>query len=125
MKIPIYLLLIVLLTAFSCKKEGDSPQAPCAVANPAQDLPWLKEKIEALSSLDSSYEYIQQATYQGQTVFIFRNCCENCNSTAPVYNCRGEVICTLYSKECPDIMEALQAQSRKIIATAKKSLCYF
>jgi hypothetical protein len=117
-----YLLLFVLCTASACNNEDSSPrQTPCSVNNPARDLPWLKEKVGALRAQDSSYEYIQQATYRGQTVFVFENCCPHCNTIVPVYNCRGELICTLYSKECPDFAD--EVKDRTTIATAKKTLC--
>jgi hypothetical protein len=91
------------------------------VNNPAQDLPWLREKVKALRERQSSYEYIQQATYRGQTVFIFGNCCPSCNTVVPVYNCQGELICTLYSKKCPDFED--EVKNKVTIATARKSFC--
>ncbi len=118
----LYLLMIVLFATYACRNEDSSPrQDTCSVNNPAQDLPWLKEKVEALREQESSYEYIQQATYRGQTVFLFGSCCPNCNTVAPVYNCQGELVCTLYSNECPDLSD--EVKERITIATAKKTLC--
>jgi hypothetical protein len=38
------------------------------------------------------YEYVQQSTYQGNTVFIFGNCCPFCDSIFLVKDCEGKVV---------------------------------
>ncbi len=121
MKKVFYLLVIILFTALSCKKEEERIANTCSVGNPVQDLPWLREKVKALQSQATSSGFIEQATYQGQTVFIFSDCCTACNTVVPVYNCQGELICTLYSPACPDFLE--QVKDRITIATPKRQDC--
>lgn len=117
----ILLTLFLLIIILSCKKEDTAVVNPCSVTNPAQDLPWLRDRVASITQEDSSYQYIQQAEYNGQTVFYFGNCCPSCNTVAPVLDCQGELICYVYSKECPDILDKLK--NRITIATAKKTLC--
>jgi hypothetical protein len=123
MRKVLLLLILPLLSTLSCQKDekSESSKNTCSVTDPAQDLPWLQSKIALITSQDSSYAYIQQAVYQGQTVFIFRNCCPSCNTIVPVYNCQGEIICTLYSQACPNLLEEISHV--KTIAKAKKTLC--
>jgi len=117
--LPVAFLFIFM--AFSCDKEDKIVGSnTCSVINPAQDLPWLRDKIAEITSQDPAYNYsyIQQADYQGQTVFIFGNCCPNCNTTVPVYNCQGEFICTLYSEDCPGFLDQI-----KNVKTIVKGSC--
>lgn len=98
------LLLIVVATACHCDKNEPQPTLHCGVANPAENLPWLKAIIDEykfeISGADVSensigygvYQYVLQSTYQGNTVFIFGNCCPNCNSVFLVKDCEGKVL---------------------------------
>lgn len=85
--------------ALSCDHdEHIETTSLCAVANPKEDLPWLKTKIEQLVQSDptvAKYFYVEQGVLNGETVFIFPNCCPQCNSMVPVYNCKGEQLFTL------------------------------
>jgi hypothetical protein len=64
----------------------------CSVGDPVNDLRWLREMIESAAQWREHNWYIQQGTYQGETVFAFNLCCETCNYTVPVYNCSGQRI---------------------------------
>lgn len=90
--------MVISLSIISCKNDDDNLNNTCSVANPIEDLDWLKEKIEELeqSSLFESGEiYISQANYNGNTIFILGNCCALCNSVISVYDCEGELIARL------------------------------
>lgn len=81
------------MALLSCNNEEEKPIAACGVSNPANELPWLAEKIAKLET-ESLRElfYVAQTELNGQTLFIFGNCCAVCNSVAPVYNCEGEML---------------------------------
>lgn len=65
----------------------------CGVSNPAEELPWLKTKIDDLKQT-GLYElgqvYVWQIEYNGETYFVLDNCCPNCNSVLSIYTCDGE-----------------------------------
>ena len=86
----------ILLGLLSCTHDrDDNLKNVCNVANPTEDLPWLKDKIQELeqSSLYASGEiYISQTTYNGDNIFIIGNCCATCNTIVPIYNCEGDVL---------------------------------
>ena len=85
------LLIAVTISSFSCEKDDS---LTCGVANPTEELPWLKTMIESweANSTIYMYMYVQQGTYSGQTVFLAANCCPFCDSYFPVFNCEGEEI---------------------------------
>jgi hypothetical protein len=123
MKKLLFLLILSFFWSFSCRKKENliGLENTCSVSNPAQDLPWLTHKIEfILASQDSSYFFVQQANYRGQTVFLFKDCCPYCDTQLLAYNCQGEVICQLYYGECSDRDEF---KNVKTIAKAKDCLC--
>lgn len=69
----------------------------CGVDNPLQDLPWLQEMVVLMeagkgSSRIYQYFYVLQGELNGETVFIFDNCCPMCDTRVLTYNCRGEVV---------------------------------
>jgi len=85
------LLSMILLSAisFSCKEEED-PQLVCGKLDPVAELPWLNTLTNELNdSYFGVYYSISTSIYEGETVFILRNCCPNCNSVTPVYSCNG------------------------------------
>mgnify|MGYP005748228407 CR=1 FL=1 len=84
-------ILFLSLIFFSCEK-AEGPVS-CGVENPSQNLPWLAERIENIeASSFPEYFYIVEARYNGETVFLFENCCPFCNSVVPVYNCNGDLL---------------------------------
>jgi len=85
------LTLLTLLLAFACHE--DAPKQICLVKNPVEDLEWLAVAVDGMSKSSlSQYQYVTQATYKSQTVFIFGNCCPFCDTITPVYNCSGDRI---------------------------------
>ncbi len=97
MKIAFLLLVFALFVACS----NDQDDAPCATTDPTNDLEWLKEAVatmEADTSELAKYFFIEQATYNGEVVFVFSNCCPNCNTVVNVFNCQGELLGQLYDE---------------------------
>jgi hypothetical protein len=83
--------ILVLVLLFSCQ-ESESPKG-CAVANPIEDLSWLKEGIKSTIALNLvDYSYLVQGTYKGATVFTFLNCCPFCRFVPQILDCEGNVI---------------------------------
>ena len=94
------LFFILLLTSVACQSGSITPEGGgksfCGVANPIQDLPWLKAAIEK-SSGKTDYctpWSVTQGRYQGQTVYsvsLTGALCCTCSGNA-VYNCEGELV---------------------------------
>ena len=95
MKNPVHYLQIMILIAltvvFSCKKESDNT---CNVANPVEDLTWLKNAIEDIKAQPDAgvYSIISMANYNGETVFLMGYCNPLANYVIPVINCSGNRI---------------------------------
>jgi hypothetical protein len=123
MKSLLLLLPALVLMAFSCETTEETGLTnTCSVTNPARDLPWLREQIQVLERQDSSVVTIYQAEYKGETVFIFDTCCINCNTVVPVYNCKGEIICSnAGSPDCVDFTDTIR--NKLVIGKAKKQVC--
>ena len=67
----------------------------CSFENPVQDLPWLKTETDfrtANPNEESQYCYITQAEFNGNPVFIYRDCNPFVNKIDPVLNCFGEFL---------------------------------
>ncbi len=97
MKIVFLLLTFPLVIACS----NDHDDSTCATTNPANDLAWLEEAIAAIEADTSDlakYFFIEQATFRGATVFVFSNCCPNCNTVVNVFDCQGELLGQLYAE---------------------------
>jgi hypothetical protein len=90
------ILLFSFLCLLSCSNDDNLPIiSACNVANPIEDLAWLREQVVELKKTDSDlaqYFYIEQAEYQNESIFISNNCCPFCNTIVPIYNCSGETI---------------------------------
>ncbi|MDX5339730.1 MAG: hypothetical protein LPK25_11925 [Cyclobacteriaceae bacterium] len=101
--------LFLSLVIFSCK-ESEGPES-CGVENPAQNLPWLAERIEEIeASSFSEYFYVTEARYKGNTVFLMENCCPFCSSVVTVFNCSGENIGYLSEQNGIDPAEITQVR---------------
>jgi hypothetical protein len=110
--------IILLCTVLSCREETD-PKRPCGVDNAIEDLAWFKGHFEEWESTNwKQFAYIIQARYGYETVFVFQNCCPNCATIAPVYNCSGQQIGTVGGKISKEMLE-----DQKIIWKSEDSLC--
>ena len=98
-------LLFLSLAIAACENcDPDEVVGPaCSVENPVEELAWLRDEVRARLQEPineyTQYQYIAQAEYQGETVFIYGNCCPYCNSFIPVFNCSGEKIGSLGYRE--------------------------
>jgi hypothetical protein len=81
------------LLIFACSCSSNVDNEPCNVADPLNDLPWLKAKVQELEQHDlREYFYVDKAYYNGIMVFVFADCCPTCNTVMPMYNCEGEFV---------------------------------
>lgn len=105
--------ILMLAFLFSCQ-EPESPNN-CAVANPVEDLPWLKDAIKTSVDLNlTEYFYLVQGTYKGATVFTFLNCCPFCRFVPQILDCEGNVIT---NASITDVM------NQKVIWRPAESVC--
>lgn len=113
--LPLFVLSCIILMP-SCAEQAaccDPAYPICDTADPVNDLPWLKEKVEDLKEIDPkirNYFFVEQANLNGEAVFIFNNCCPDCTALIPVYNCEGKLICENLPA-CPDIWDNLEIQA--------------
>jgi hypothetical protein len=95
----IIFLFTLFIGAISCSNDLDD--TTCRTKDPKNDLQWLKEAITAMEADTSElakYFFIEQATYKGETVFVFSNCCPTCNTVVNVFDCKGKLLGTLYGE---------------------------
>lgn len=77
-------MLIIVSLLSSCKKQS----ILCGGNDPDKNLPWLKQEIQRLSTLNSCNS-ISRSTYKEQTVFILSSCEPNASSIPLLFNCDG------------------------------------
>jgi hypothetical protein len=77
---------------FSCEKSENSIPA-CSFQNPLEELDWLKEVKNSLTSCTCQIS-ILQGKYKGKTVFYIMNTDPVCNSVFHVvlWDCNGNVV---------------------------------
>jgi hypothetical protein len=86
MKPTIRFIFFILL--FSCKKEDPEKEGPCGVKKPLEELSWLKQEIELLStSPDLGYAYFTK-NYKGERVFWPSRSISS--SSSVYYTCDGK-----------------------------------
>lgn len=109
--------LVISTTLISCEKDDNkaSINNTCKVSNPAEELEWLKDKIENVE--DDQYSYFVMANYKGETVFYYGNCDPLINYISVIMNCSGENIGYTY-----DLAEELT--DRTILWKNKDSKCH-
>lgn len=85
---------IVLIWSFaiiSCQKADlKRNNNTCNVAEPTEELAWLKAEIDEYRQ--DEYTYYVMATYKRKTVFYNGNCNPAVNYASSVRNCSGELI---------------------------------
>lgn len=92
-KSTLSILISIFILSFSCKNDDDNLINTCSISNPIEELVWLKERIEQLSNSNTDgYFYVSQNTLNGETVFIFPDCCPVCDTVTLVYDCEGNNI---------------------------------
>lgn len=84
----------------SCSNSDDiinNSSLICAIENPIENLNWLKSEIDILEK--EAYNYVKQAKYNDQTVFVFANYNPFINSVFLVKNCEGNNIGIIGNRE--------------------------
>lgn len=98
------LLFPIIIFSFACDKPVSCGENTCSVTNPLEEMGWLQAEINDLSvPVNASLKpffYVTMAKYNGNTVFMVKNCCPLCNTTPPIIkNCNGKVVGYLSEKE--------------------------
>lgn len=88
--------LIILITIFivaSCGKDENTGKSTCDLADPIEELPWLKEIKNSLTNCSIEMS-ILQGTYKNQTVFYISMTDPRVDAiqTATLLDCEGKVI---------------------------------
>lgn len=109
------LLLVILLSSWSCSEEETA--ASCS-EQPLEELTWLQKAIKEMES--DQYAYIMQAEYESETVFVYGYCCPACNYVVPVKNCEGELLGNV-----GDEIEVGKLKEQEMIWQSANSSCYF
>lgn len=117
----LFIFLFFITLSFSCN-ESDGPGI-CGVENPAENLPWLKQKIQEIESNSlSKYSYIQEAEYKGKTVFLFNSCCPFCSFVVTLVDCQGNDLGYLNQE---DGIRSEDLKAIQVIWTPEDSECVF
>lgn len=120
----IILLICFCLTVCCNSDDTDSPIIPaCGTNNPIEDLPWLKTLANQLQEDQNDlaeFFFIEIAEFNGETIFLYANCCAVCNTVVPIYNCEGESIGFLNGE-----ITSEQIQNRQIIFKRDDFSCQF
>lgn len=89
----LFAILVLLVTVAGCSKENDRNKQICNLADPINELPWLKEIKNSLTRCGCETS-IMQATYKEQTIFYTATTDLLCDGieTYTLYNCEGKVI---------------------------------
>ncbi len=79
----------------------------CNVANPLEQLAFLKEAKNIIDSIDcGAKSSIEQYTFNSEIVFLVNICSNITDGQTVVYNCKGEVVCkfggVLGENTCPN-----------------------
>jgi len=107
----LFIILTFSILFASCSKEKDQNKQICILADPINELPWLKEIKNSLTNCSCQIS-ILQAIYDEQTVFYSAMNDPLCNSvqTYTLYNCDGKVVEVITS----DKMQNFQAKVSEI-----------
>ena len=119
------LFISIIFIAIGCHEIAFENEGPaksfCGVTNPINNLDWLREEVEAISS--QSYAamdvFVISAVYQGQVVFFIDICCPVCNVAPPeIRNCQGQSLGRL-----GDSIAAMDVVSRSILWRTDNNVC--
>jgi hypothetical protein len=107
--------LLFVFAFSSCEEEPLYPT--CVVANPVQNLGWLREQVRQLET--SEYcQFVQSGTLNGQLVFVLGNCAPHMNAIHSVYDCEGNLLCYAEDETCPNF--ASEVENLKVLWTNGK-----
>lgn len=85
--------LLVIFVISSCGKDENTGKSTCDLANPIEELLWLKEIKTTMTNCSCEMSIIQ-ATYNNQTVFYTMMTDALCDGvqTITLLNCEGKVV---------------------------------
>jgi PBP1b-binding outer membrane lipoprotein LpoB len=88
-----FIILAISILFAGCSKEKDQNKQICNLADPINELPWLKEIKNSLTNCSCQIS-IFQVTYDQQTVFYTAMNDPLCDGvqTYTLYNCEGKVV---------------------------------
>lgn len=86
------LAMVLVLLLSKCSKEEIIVCGIENVCGEGEDLSWFEEEVENQSEMYNKYFYVVKATYRGEVVFIFQNCCPFCSTIVTVKNCAGATL---------------------------------
>ncbi|GAA4279593.1 hypothetical protein [Gaetbulibacter aestuarii] len=93
MKSKFIYLLVAILALNSCSKDSKPadvlPTNTCGVTNPAEDIPWLKERLAYYDSTRAETFFMWQTDYQGETIFVLGTCEGSYNPNYSAFDCEG------------------------------------
>lgn len=116
----LYFPLILLFLFIACADDDDNAVV-CGVVSPLEDLSWLRTEVENRLEEDSEdliYCYITEATYRGQTVFLYKDCNPTIFKVVPVYDCEGSFLGALGTQ-----IEAEEIEEECVIWRAPGFVC--
>jgi hypothetical protein len=117
------LAMVLVLLLSKCSKEEVIVCGIENVCGEVEDLSWFEAEVESQSEMYNKYFYVIKATYRGEVVFVFQNCCPNCGTIVPVKNCSGTTIGYLGSGE--DAVNSDELLNSVIIWKAPENECVF
>ena len=109
--VKITLILVVTLSTFtSCKDKEETPTDLCTIANPLEDIDWLKDMHTTFQiSQSPQATKIIQYNYNGECVFLIDSCVNCDDGSQEVYNEQQELICQFGTiaglNTCPDFFD--------------------
>ena len=121
-------IIVMVLFSFlvSCEEDNRTPSNTCSVNDPIMELFWLTNRVEEFeqsTSEASKYFYISQASYLGNTVFVLENCCPFCNTVISVFDCEGELLGILGTRD--EDIDPDSLDNKKVIWHPEDSPCSF
>ena len=91
-------LLLSIMLFSGCNED----KGICNLPEDAQPI-WVQDLIADLEGGAAyTYSFMMTGTYEGQQVFILKNCCPFCASAFPVFTCDGTEIGTIGSEINPN-----------------------
>jgi hypothetical protein len=95
------------MISFSCSKNSDDNEEGLSFLKEKSfcdesNMDWLQELIDDYEQNVYSFEeyfYFSKAIYKGQQVIVHGNCCAVCNTVIQIYDCTGEFLGLIGTRE--------------------------
>ncbi|MEQ8245057.1 hypothetical protein [Fulvivirga sp.] len=115
--------IVVILLLSKCSKEEIIVCGIENVCGDGEDSSWFAEEVESQSEMYNKYFYVIKATYRGEVVFVFQNCCPFCSTIVSVRNCAGATLGYLGTGE--DAINTDEILNPVIFWKASENECVF